>query len=213
MSKSDTTKAQIMRAAVSEFTRTGYEGTSVRRIADAAGVNMGLIRYHFGHKADVYRDTLAYLADPYNKVCSSALHAAQARGAGAEEMIVAWLLAPLTDWPENDVASGAELLCFLNKMGYEDPELTREVYESHYSYAWQEWQEAVRAFFPAMAEGDWLWCLTNLRGMYFNIAAHDAPGPLWALPPVSNKEAAIRRLAADAVAMMQAYAAHGTAAD
>lgn len=207
MSKSDATKAQIMRAAVLQFTRTGYEGTAVRQIADAAGVNMGLIRYHFGHKADVYRDTLAYLAEPYNQVCLAALHAAQARGAGAEEQIAAWLLAPLTDWQEAAVASGEEVLCFLNKMGYEDPELTREVYESHYSYAWQEWQESVRAFFPAMAEGDWLWCLSCLRGMYFAMVAQSETSPLWALPPIHNKEAAVRRLAADAAAMMRSYGA------
>lgn len=203
MNKSDATKAQIMRAAVLQFTRTGYEGTAVRQIADAAGVNMGLIRYHFGHKADVYRDTLAYLAEPYNKVCLAALHAAQERGGGAEEIIGSWLLAPLTDWPDSAVASGAEVLCFLNKMGDEDPELTREVYESHYSYAWQEWRDAVRAFFPAVAEVDLLWCLTHLRALYFHIVAHDSPSPLWALPPVQNKEAAIRRLAADAAAMMR----------
>ena len=49
MSKSDDTKAQIMRAAVQQFTRLGYEGAAARDIANAAGVNLGLIRYHFGH--------------------------------------------------------------------------------------------------------------------------------------------------------------------
>lgn len=204
MSKSDETKERIMRAAVQQFTLLGYEGAAVRDIARAAGVNIGLIRYHFGTKADLYRDTLAYLAEPYNEVCLSALRAAKASGS-AEEILVSWLLAPITDWQGDRVAGGEEVLCFLNKMGYEDPELTREVYESHYSYAQQEWEEAVRAFFPKMQRADWLWCLTCLRGMYFNIVAHN-DFTLWGLPAIRGKEAAIRRLAGDMLALLRTYA-------
>ncbi len=201
MSKSDDTKAQIMRAAVQQFTRLGYEGAAVRDIANAAGVNIGLIRYHFGHKADLYRDTLAYLSIQYNEVCLAAL--AEARTGGSpEEIIGSWLLAPIVAWQDATVATGEEVLCFLNKMGYEAPELTREVYESHYSYALQEWQDAIRAHFPGMQRGDWLWFLTSLRGMYFNIVAHN-DFTLWSLPDISNREAAIRRLAADAVALLK----------
>lgn len=204
MSKSDETKERIMRAAVQQFTLLGYEGAAVRDIARAAGVNIGLIRYHFGTKADLYRDTLAYLAEPYNAVCLAALRAAKVSGS-AEEILVSWLLAPITDWPDDRVAGGEEVLCFLNKMGYEAPELTREVYESHYSYAQQEWEEAVRAFFPKMQRADWLWCLTCLRGMYFNIVAHN-DFTLWGLPAIRGKEPAIRRLAGDMLALLKTYA-------
>ncbi len=204
MSKSDTTKAQIMRAAIHLFTTRGYEGASVREVATAAGVNIGLIRYHFGHKADLYRDTLAHVSEPYNAACLAAL--ARARQVGsAEELIYSWLAAPFTDWAQGAVASGEEVLCFLNRMGYEEPELTREVYESHFSYALSEWQEAVRAHFPGLSVQDWMWCLTCLRGMYFNLVAHD-DFTLWGLPGISNRVAAIRRLAADAVAMLRGYA-------
>ncbi len=201
MSKSDDTKAQIMRAAVQQFTLLGYEGAAVRDIANAAGVNIGLIRYHFGHKADLYRDTLAYLSTQYNEVCLAALQAARNSGS-PEEIICSWLLAPIVAWQDSTVATGEEVLCFLNKMGYEDAELTRDVYESHYSYALQEWQDAIRAHYPAMQRGDWLWFLTSLRGMYFNIVAHN-DFTLWSLPAINNREAAIRRLAADAAALLR----------
>ena len=203
MNKSDATKAGIMSAAITQFTRLGYEGASVRDIANAAGVNIGLIRYHFGHKADLYRDTLAHISEQYNSVCLAALEKARESGS-AEELIYSWLAAPLTDWEDTTVADGEEVLCFLNKMGYEDPELTREVYESHYSYALQEWQEAVQAHFPGMERADWLWCLTCLRGMYFNIVAHN-DFTLWSLPAIQGKVPAIRRLAADTVALLNTY--------
>ncbi len=193
MSKSDDTKAQIMRAAILLFTSRGYEGASIREIATTAGVNIGLIRYHFGHKADLYRDTLAHVSEPYNTACLNAFNRVRESG-GSEELLYAWLAAPFTDWPAEAVASGEEVLCFLNRMGYESPELTREVYESHFSYALSAWQEAVRVHFSALAEQDWMWCLTCLRGMYFNIVAHN-DFTLWGLPPIHNRLSAIQRLA------------------
>lgn len=203
MNKSDATKAHIMRAAIACFTGLGFEGTSMRDVATAADVNIGLIRYHFGSKADLYRDTLAYVSDQYNKVCLTALE--QARESGdVGEIIYSWLAAPLTHWLDSNVATGEEVLCFLNKMGYESPELTHEVYESHYSYALQEWQQAVHAHFPGIERADWLWCMTCLRGMYFNIVAHNE-FTLWGLPAIRGKEAAIRRLAADMVALLRTY--------
>ncbi len=208
MSKSDETKAQIMRAAIHLFTARGYEGASVREIAAAAGVNMGLIRYHFGHKADLYRDTLAHVSEPYNAACLAAFNRARAAGGGAEELIYAWLAAPLTDWPQGTAASGEEVLCFLNRMGYESPELTHEVYESHYSYALSEWQEAVRAHWPALSAQEWMWCLTCLRGMYFNIVAHN-DFTLWGLPNITDRLSAIRRLSALFPAMARAGGEQG----
>lgn len=206
MSKSDDTKAVIMRAAITQFTRLGYEGASMRDIANAAGVNIGLIRYHFGHKADLYRDTLAYISEQYNRVCIKALNEAK-QSNRPEEIIYAWLSAPITHWEDDTVAGGEDVLCFLNKMGYEPAELTRDVYESHYSYALQEWQDALSAYFPGMNRADWLWCLTCLRGMYFNIVAHN-DFTLWGLPAIQGKEPAIRRLATDAVALLKTYMQH-----
>lgn len=203
MSKSDETKVQIMRAAVQLFTRLGYEGTGIRAIAATAGVNTGLIRYHFGHKADVYRDTLAFVSVQYNDVCTKALDEVR-DGGSAEDVIYSWLAAPITRWQDNSVATGEEVLLFLNRMGYESPELTRGVYESHYSFAIQEWQEVIRSHFPNMHRVDWLWCLTGLRGMYFNIVAHN-DFTLWGLPAINSKEPAIRRLAQDTVRLLQIY--------
>ncbi len=194
MGKSGDTKAQIMRAAILLFTARGYEGASVREIATAAGVNIGLIRYHFGHKADLYRDTLAHVSEPYNTACLTAFNRVR-EGGSAEDIIYSWLAAPLTDWPASAVASGEEVLCFLNRMGYEEPELTRDVYESHYSYALSEWQDAVRAHFPTLSAQDWMWCLTCLRGMYFNVVAHN-DFTLWGLPDIRNRLSALRRVAA-----------------
>ncbi len=204
--KSDQTKAQIMRAAIRLFTERGFAGSSLRDIANEAELNMGLIRYHFGSKVDLYRDTLAHVSESYNQACLRALREVMEEDAPtAESIIYAWLAAPYTHWDDEALVGGEALLCFLNKMGYESSDLTHEVYESHYSFALLEWQQALSECYPQVSRGDWLWCLTCLRGMYFNIVAHD-DFTLWSLPEIHSKESALQRLAADAATMLRTYA-------
>jgi AcrR family transcriptional regulator len=48
------TKAKILRVAEKLFAEKGYNGTSIDRIAKTAGVNKGLIYYHFKDKKDIF---------------------------------------------------------------------------------------------------------------------------------------------------------------
>jgi AcrR family transcriptional regulator len=57
------TKARIADVARALFLRHGYRGTTMRAVADAAGVDSALISYHFGSKQGL--DRLAeYLGGP-----------------------------------------------------------------------------------------------------------------------------------------------------
>jgi AcrR family transcriptional regulator len=46
----------LLDAALEEFAADGFAGTTVRAIADRAGVSKDLISYHFGSKAGLYRE-------------------------------------------------------------------------------------------------------------------------------------------------------------
>ncbi len=48
------TKNLLMDSARHLFAKNGYAGTSVKNIADHAGVNISLISYHFGGKENLY---------------------------------------------------------------------------------------------------------------------------------------------------------------
>lgn len=52
-SRSAGTRKQLVEAAVETLKAEGYAGTSARAIAERAGVNQGLIFYHFGSVADL----------------------------------------------------------------------------------------------------------------------------------------------------------------
>lgn len=46
-----TARARILDAALEQFAVHGYAGATMKRIADAAGVSVGLVQHHFGTKA------------------------------------------------------------------------------------------------------------------------------------------------------------------
>ncbi len=49
------TRDRIVEAALAVFAAQGYDGTTTRQIADAAGVNLGLLQYHFGGKEKLWQ--------------------------------------------------------------------------------------------------------------------------------------------------------------
>lgn len=55
------TRSKLLKAAVAQFGKFGFAGTSVRKIADQAGVNHGSIKYHYSGKDELWRAAVAYL--------------------------------------------------------------------------------------------------------------------------------------------------------
>ncbi len=55
------TRSKLLKAAVVQFGKFGFAGTSVRKIADEAGVNHGSIKYHYSSKDELWRAAVAYL--------------------------------------------------------------------------------------------------------------------------------------------------------
>lgn len=57
------TRARILQCALDVFAERGFAGAGVRDIASAAGVNHGLIRYHFKDKDGLWRAAVDFLFD------------------------------------------------------------------------------------------------------------------------------------------------------
>jgi len=54
----DDARSRLIEAAMELFAEKGYEGTSVRDLTVAAGVNVAAVSYHFGSKDALYTETL-----------------------------------------------------------------------------------------------------------------------------------------------------------
>jgi AcrR family transcriptional regulator len=55
---SNDSKNALIRAAKKLFAEKGFDGTTVKDLADSAGVNISLVSYHFDGKLGLYRDCL-----------------------------------------------------------------------------------------------------------------------------------------------------------
>ena len=66
------TQDALLDTAVECFSRQGYDGVSVRSIEEQAGVNRGLVAYHFGDKAELWRRAVARLFAQMSSVMAEA---------------------------------------------------------------------------------------------------------------------------------------------
>jgi AcrR family transcriptional regulator len=60
----DNTRAQLLDAARAEFAERGYEGATVRAIADRAGVDAAMVNHWFGGKESLFTAALDLPIDP-----------------------------------------------------------------------------------------------------------------------------------------------------
>lgn len=58
------TRGEILDAARASFAESGYGGTSIRRVAAAAGVDPALVHHYFGTKDDLFIAALEMPTDP-----------------------------------------------------------------------------------------------------------------------------------------------------
>ena len=58
-------RLKLLNAATAAFADLGYEGTSIRGIADDAGVSFQLISHYFGSKDDLWLETVEHLFTRY----------------------------------------------------------------------------------------------------------------------------------------------------
>ncbi|HXH60017.1 MAG TPA: TetR/AcrR family transcriptional regulator [Fimbriimonadaceae bacterium] len=60
----EATRRKILGAATRLFAKHGYSGTSIANVADAAGVQKGLVRYHFKSKDGLWQAACTEAASP-----------------------------------------------------------------------------------------------------------------------------------------------------
>jgi AcrR family transcriptional regulator len=73
------TRQKLILAALDLFGRIGFEATSTRAIAEAAGANIGSIKYHFGGKEGLYAAVAEYIAEELSGTIQPIVAEARAR--------------------------------------------------------------------------------------------------------------------------------------
>jgi AcrR family transcriptional regulator len=173
----DATRAALVRAALGLFGRQGFDGTSTRQIAAAAGANIGSIAYHFGGKEGLRMAVAEHIVETVRAITSRAVgdpaglpedartpQAARALLAAAVERVVAFLVAR----PE----AGEIVQFLLRELSHPSPAIDRiyaGVFEPTHKRLCAIWELATGE--PAESEATRL-CVFSLIGqvVYFRIA-------------------------------------------
>lgn len=92
--KGEATRNLILDASEILFARSGYIGTSLRDIAQGAGVQMGLVHYHFGNKHLILEAALDRKLDLLRDTIAASFARAQEQPGtfGLEEIVTAFIL-------------------------------------------------------------------------------------------------------------------------
>ncbi len=70
-------RAQIIGATIEVIAEFGYAGASIARIAQRAGISVGLVSYHFGSKHELLRQVAVHLGDRIGAAITSATEHAE----------------------------------------------------------------------------------------------------------------------------------------
>ena len=99
-------RQRIIEKALERFASQGYAATSVRQIAESAGVNGAMIHYYFGNKEGLLLEALETITAPFAK----ALAAMKEQGQAPVEQIVNVIFSTFQKHPDIPVLVTREVL-------------------------------------------------------------------------------------------------------
>jgi TetR/AcrR family transcriptional regulator, transcriptional repressor of bet genes len=70
-------RAQIFRAATEVIARESFSGTTLKKVADAAGVSTGTVNHYFSNKRAMLIETLIHIAGEWNDSTRQAVYGAE----------------------------------------------------------------------------------------------------------------------------------------
>lgn len=119
------TRDRLLRAAIKLFSEHGYEGATLRAICQKAGVNLALVKYHYGDKLALYRAVVRSATDADAK--EALLNEALDENADPAEALRQLIHGTLRRLMARKQQSGLQLRLMLNEMVNPTTTLTAEI--------------------------------------------------------------------------------------
>jgi AcrR family transcriptional regulator len=176
----DATRRRILEAAERLFLEHGFDGTSLRMLTAAAGVNLAAVNYHFGGKEELFRAMLAARLDPLNRERIELLAEYERTAAGGPlecETLLNALFVPTLRLARQAKKSGART-DFLRLLGraYVDPSpVLRRFLSERYAPMVARFKDAFARALPQFPKRELSWRLHFMMGaLAYTLAGTDA---------------------------------------
>lgn len=207
--KSPSTRERILQATESLFVQHGYDGTSLRLVTSAAGVNLGAVNYHFGGKEALFEALLAQRLDAMHEGRLMLLDQYEAGAAGRApdcERILGAMLIPALKVARSG-QGGCDFLRFLGR-AYVDPSPhLRKFLAERYAPSIARFKEAFARALPDIPRQELSWRLHFMLGaLAYTLAGADTWKLISALNPGEDADDArlLHRLGPFLIAGLQA---------
>ena len=167
-------KDRILDTAEALFARHGFDGVSMRKVADGAGVDLALASYHFGSKRGLFDAVLLRRAEVLNETRLSALEKCEEeagpQGPSVEAIIDAFLHPLLGRGLQEDEGwlHYFELVAQVNS----SPEWGGQLMTKYFDPLVQRFMDALKKALPEADPANLYWCYHFLSGALTLTFAH-----------------------------------------
>ena len=217
MRTGDSTKERILDNAERLFAERGFDGTSLRAITSAAGVNLAAVNYHFRSKNDLIHEVFSRRLAPINARRLALLDACEneaGNGVVSVERVVRAFVEPLLR-PEGIAPAGRlPLQTLLGRMYAEPGRNVRKIFLGEMKEVARRFRDAFQRALPEVPPNEIFWRLHfTIGAMAHTLAASWIIEMLsGGLCDTSDANEKIERLVAFAVAGIESplpLGAHG----
>lgn len=93
-------RADILHAAIKLFGRHGFDGVSLNQIATSAGIDIGLTRYYFGAKSELWQAAVDHLASELEAGSEPFMKTQQGSATNNLKQAIRWFIQMSARWPQ-----------------------------------------------------------------------------------------------------------------
>lgn len=190
----EATRRRMLEAAERLFLEHGFDGTSLRMLTAAAGVNLAAVNYHFGGKDELFRAMLSARLDPLNRERIALLAECERDASGqplACETLLNALFIPTLRLARQAKQDGvrADFLRLLGR-AYVDPSpVLRRFLSERYAPMVARFKDAFARALPRFPKRELSWRLHFVMGaLAYTLAGTDAWKLIAALSPDRNPD-------------------------
>lgn len=166
------TRERLLNEAERLFADRGYEGTSLRALADAAEANVAAVNYHFRSKEGLLKEVVARAMGPVNAERDRRLTALQAgRSAPSVEQLVRAFVEPGLDLVSHHGARGPAVARFIGRVLFDPSPRIRQLFAEQVDPVEGRFLDALRLALPGHEPETVLFGYTSMVGL---VALHQA---------------------------------------